>query len=894
MRFCTAILILFMPFCAFSQKILVETSNNNKKTVQYNRYPDEEQKISNYFLEQMSEKDAYFNASYEYEYLEVAKLYIENNKQVLSYRLSDFKFKGSNTLKKTDVSKLLLPSVVNSYISLLDKDNKELLSYRLDTCCLTNPRDIHEWKIAILAGDSLKAANCKAIKINALKLSYNQKDLNRFNEYVQLIDEYYKTNSILNDITETLGRIKTDNIDMMPLFQVDMNNVKKSIDKIENQKFFTQLDLTANDPIDFKNRFKQLKEKYTSQSMIVSHLMSSIDEVYFNKGYSFYLKKNYEKAIEYFERSIRSNNIYVRAYYRLSEVYFISGNIDKSAETILYVLQKLKIEKDIESNVLALAQQIMLEYVDRGEIKVRNEEFHQALKEFEKADIFCKSTTLIACDSSIYRGIESARLGLYKSYLTISAKAIEGDKIELAAKFIYDAKKYLNEIGNLNINHKETDEIIEKVINILINQGRAQYDNKNYEAAVGTYNKAMDLCKLCSNSNCNALIENETKNAKTKLFENILVIIKAHLENESIETAEDLLNEALIFQKENKVTNAAIYETENLLMTLDKLKYKQYISKGQESLNLNFNKDALDYFLKAKALEKDKVAFPDYNLNFYIQCVGKPLLLDALSEAKLKAWSNDIPKAKNLERTIKLNIATYLLTEDSTVMCQYNDLVNRIKDQECANLDFEVDKKFLSAKRFIEQSDYITAFDMLKQSRETLRNLNYCPADSLKIISLQKDIYDLYCYQINQKLIAEAILNLKFEKSDSLFKASHNLYESSTIVKSNLKPYLIEEVLKTIYDCSTLKLLAEYYLETAQLENSLAALQRAKVFNCKVMEYNDIQKILSVAMASRDYKAVNKLNIETQFKNYNLENEWFVVFKKSYKNKILKLKLFLK
>ena len=144
----------------------------------------------------------------------------------------------------------------------------------------------------------------------------------------------------------------------------------------------------------------------------------------------------------------------------------------------------------------------MLEYIDKGEAQIRKEDFHQALKEFGKADIFCKSTTVIGCQPSIYIGIENAKLGLYKSYLTIASKAIENEKFELAAKFIYDAKRYLIENENLHINNKETDDIIEKVIDNLIEQGREQYNKKDYENAVATYNKAMDLCKLCKDTHC--------------------------------------------------------------------------------------------------------------------------------------------------------------------------------------------------------------------------------------------------------------------------------------------------------------------------------------------------------------------------------------------------------
>jgi len=889
MRFLTLFLLLF-PFFAFSQKTLLETSNKNKKVVRYARNPNEDEKISNIFLEKILQKDELTRLSYEIEYVESVRLFEEKGKLNISYRLSGFVFHGDNKVRSIDVSKLLLPSAVSVHIGLYDENSVEQLNYEIDTCCLTNPNDIHEWLIPVSAKDSVKVIISKSVKVVTSKLNYRQSDISRFNDYNQLIDEYYKTDKALSEIIETLNSIKTDNIDMMPLYQIDLFKVQKNIEKIENQKFFTTLDIASNDPIDFKNRFKLVKEQYTKSSTIVNHLMSSIDEVYFNKGYSFFLKNNYEKAAEYYERSIRANPIYVRSHYRLAEVNFIKGDIDRSAEIILNILKNLKIEKDIEANILALAQQIMLEYIDRGESQIRKEDFHQALKEFAKADSFCKNTTVIECQPAIYSGIENAKLGLYKSYLTIASKAIENEKFELAAKFIYDAKRYLNENENLNINHKETDDIVGKVIDNLIEQGRNQYDKKDYEDAVNTYNKAMDLCKLCKDTHCNTVIENEIKNAKTRLYENILVIIREHIKNEDIEHAEYLLNEASTFQKENKVTSSAVYETENLWMMLNKIKYRDLIAKGHELLNIN-NTEALQYLLKAKAIEKDNIAFPDTLLNSYIRCAGKPSILEMLSEAKVKAWANDIMAANKLEILIRQNISLYLLNNDSAIMYNYNDLINRIKEQECSNRNFEIEKNYISAKNHIDNSDYVSAFDILNNSTEIIKHHGNCVTDTIKTFSLKKEIKDLYTYQYNERSIAEAYRNLDFKKADSIINLSERLFESNAILRNKLRPYSHEHFLNAITDCYTLKLLAEYYKNKELFNLSLTVLLSAKENNCNVADFSKLQKELSLKLAIKDFTSDKKLNVNTSLKNYGTDNSWFSIFRKSYKRKVFMLRL---
>ncbi len=886
------VLLFLLPHFIFSQHVLLENQTSNSKSFRYVKYPNEDEKISNYFFEKISPQGALYYNSYDLTYDESLKLLIKNEKLCLNYRIQNFIFKGTASYKDISISKVLLPSDVMMNVIFYDDDKKELLSVKIDTCCLTSPLDVHEWKVFLCKDDSIKLVNASTMHIIS-KIYYNENDKQRFDNYIKNIEEYYSTENELKNISDVLNKVKVDNIDMTALYQIDLNKTARDLEKIENRNFFIYLDLSNNDPLDFKLKYKQLKEQHTSLSTAVNHLMSNIDEVYFNKGYSYFLKNNYEKAVEYFERSVKANPLYVRSHYRLAEVYFIKGDIDKSAEKILHIVQKLKIEKEIEENIIALAQQIMFEYVERGNNKSRLEDFHNGLKEFEKADNFCKKMPLINCHNSIYAGIENAQAGLYKSYLVIAAKAIENQRYELAAKFVYDAKTYLNNNPKLNINHKETDDIIKVLIDNLIEQGRNLYQQMAFEEALNTYNKALDLCGLCNNKSCNNLLDNEIKIVKSALYENILIIIHNHIENENLEEAENLLNEATKFQKENKVNTDVIFETENLWLSLHKIKYRNFINTGLLKVNEGNSAEALRCFLQAKTIEKNYIAFPDFNLNMYIQQAGKPILLNLLSQAKIKAWTNDLQGAKQLQDTIKDKINNYLLQDDSVITVQYNELLVRIKEQECQNFIFESEKDYTAAKRYVNNNEFVFAYDLLNSLSEKFTKYEHCNYDDKKIDILKNEIYNSYTYQNNKNLALEAYQNLKFHHADSLIEVSQYLYKTNLSVQKKLSAYDREGLIKYVYNTSALKELAVYYMGIDSLELSMKIIYLAYERKAEPDDFSLLLEVLGKRLADYDYKKNKKSTVGEALARYRTYNQWFVPFNKAYKRTWFRKKIFL-
>jgi tetratricopeptide (TPR) repeat protein len=862
-----------------------------ERVIRYAQTPSGDAFVSNYLIERMAGTLSPSQTWYSISYDVCAYVSMNNQKSELIVRLNNIRFDGTSTYRRIDVKHLLLPSLLQTRTILSGNDGKELLTVSMDTCCLTNPSDVHEWHIVLNKIDSTKASLATSLSLSFANISYKAQDKERFVAYTTLVDAYYNSEPTLADIEKGIDAIKIDNIDMMPLYQIDLNTIRKQFEKIENQAFFTSLDLSVTDPLNFKARFKYLKEKFAAVAVVVNHLMSSIDEVYFNKGYAFLLKNNYEKAIEYFERSIRSNPLYVRSHYRLAEVYFMKGDTDKSAEVVTHIFKNLKIEKDIETNVTALAQQIMQDYSDKGEQLNRSEDFHNALKFFEKADTFCNSITQITCLPNIRYGMDNARMGLYRSYLTIATKALENGKIDLAAKFIYDARTYLNNNPGLNINPRETDDIIARLVDMLILQGRQAYNEGRHDKAVGFFNRAMDLCGLTGNSTCIALVENELSIARTGLYANILIIIREHLENERIDEAEALLGEALRFRKEQKVTSSAVYETENLVMMLNRLKYRKLVSDGRINMSNGRCDEALTYFLKAKEIEKEHVAFPDALLNDDIRACGSPLLLNLLSDARVKAWANDVQTALLLRDDISSKMKVLLLDNDSAIVAQFNELDSRIRAQQCSNLAFDAENAMHAAARYANAGDYISAYNGLNTILVQWRQTVACALDSTQLKLRLTAYEEPYQYQLLVRELKEVAIIMDFISTDSLIQVLSQMYEKSVAIRKVLPLYHTDALLDDVYSDNFLNAYAAWCIERQRSDNAMKTLQKAFKKNHPAENYFLLQQQLAKLNAQRDYKMNKKVKPYEAFSRSNVNNTWFEAYRNMYKKTLLRSKI---
>jgi predicted O-linked N-acetylglucosamine transferase (SPINDLY family) len=251
------------------------------------------------------------------------------------------------------------------------------------------------------------------------------------------------------------------------LFLIEQKNYKDSLNEIEKlitnfpddfflENFYGVINLNINN-LDVAEKYFNLSIKHNSE----------FGPSNFNLGKIFYIKKNYDKAIELFLKSLQFDKNNKEIYYNLAQSFVKKQNYEK----VLYYLENcLKLDPFYFSCVYLIAWT-----------------YHQ-LKNYEKAILFYNNSLRIKQSEEAYNGlgliykelklIDLALENYHKSLLVNQkySPAINNIGVALMEKnFFFDAVEYFDQYLNIN---KKSDVV-------LSNMAQAQFSILN--TAKGSY-----------------------------------------------------------------------------------------------------------------------------------------------------------------------------------------------------------------------------------------------------------------------------------------------------------------------------------------------------------------------------------------------------------------------
>lgn len=842
--------------------------------------PNESQKITNNIFANINDFEENIN-HIKLTFEETFTINFEEKAITLIYKRQRFKISDAITFRGFDMASFLSPAFFDLTITLRSKEHKTLKTYHVKSEEAKYRHSVNEWHFPLPAADSTIVMQTKKITITQSIYAYTSENKDIFEKFQSDIENYYATLQTIDNLLNALAQINSDNMRMIPLYNIDINNIRRQIERVKEASFIQNLRLENVDPENFLPKLQKLETEAERKAAIISHLAQSIDDIFFNKGYAHYLRKEYDEALAYFGRSVNANPDYYRSHYRMAEIYFIKGSLDKAADILLSILDKAVHSKGDSENILTLARQIQLEYIRIGTELVKDEKYHDALKAFQYADTFCLATPHIECAQAIYTGIASARYGLYNSFLTIARQAIINDRLELAAKFIYDASRYQREHKEAIPTNLEAENTMQKIIDRLVEKGQEHKQRKDYGKAVEVLEKALLLCNENPEMTCISSLEKEMKEVKTGLYNNILTLVNKEIENKNIEAAERLMTQALLFEKENQVSQEAQMATETLMININKLKYRQYLEKGLTLHNSGLIEEALYYLLKAKHLEKDYIIFPSPILDEKIHKVAMPQINSMVSRVNIKVWGNNLKGAVMLYDSLELLSEKYYLNNDSTVQAQMLQIKNRIRQLECRKIEFDLDKSYRQAVRLKSNKEFLMAFETIyPHVKEALKNKD-CNIHFDREKALTEELFPLYDYQQLKRKATTAFLNEDFQQLDSLISEGNGIFEKEISVQTQLQKLNMSYLTNNTSDCGLLLSAGKYFSEH-NASFTLTILKAGAIKKCQAQKYKTLQKTLGSHFAKNDIETKEKyasLNSSDTIEN---NTEWFAALFKAY------------
>jgi tetratricopeptide (TPR) repeat protein len=193
----------------------------------------------------------------------------------------------------------------------------------------------------------------------------------------------------MSDRTMTkLGRIGVDSVIHFPY---DSDTFKRQVSEVLNQTMDPQLEMAEELQSKCKIQIEsgQFEEALTTCNEIL--VVDSNAEVYYNMGYIFSMKNNFEEALKNFRKATLINHQHARAFKQMGLIYHKLGRSDEAENCLEYAAQihlnqnQENEAEEILNTVLALRPDTTNVYNSLGIIYRRQGRFEESVKAYKKA-----------------------------------------------------------------------------------------------------------------------------------------------------------------------------------------------------------------------------------------------------------------------------------------------------------------------------------------------------------------------------------------------------------------------------------------------------------------------------------------------------------------------------
>ncbi len=879
-------MLLSFYVCAQS-KVLIDHSSPNQLLIDYDLLKPSEKSYIDYVLSASSYEPSDLKP-FSVGYHKTIVLQKDNDAHTLTF---DFALEDviSNYLYRGFcVKAFLIPQKITLHIELSDSIHSILHAKKWETALYYPTTQFHRWhfKKSFKEGHSLQ--DVRYITVKNLIFSYDSANRKNFDLFRDDVSAYYKGVAELNRIAQSLSEVDTTRIALMQLYDIDLKNMKQRLERIENEQFKNNLPLTVTDPESFHVTLARVRSKMDQKHGFVSRMMKAVDDVFYGEGYDYFLRHDYESAMAYFKRAVTANPRNISAYYRMAEIFFITDQIDEAAQKVIQISNiSATTSAEMPSNAKRLADQIQLQYIDKAFEEIYNEKFLDALKTLEKAELFCGKIDQIDCDGRINTGVAKAHYGLYVSYLTIARKAMENKRFDLAVKFIKDAGNYQQMHSNDIISNVKAENLMEEIVDYFINKAHNEIEKHHYQRAVSILENTYSFCDKNPFEGCYSKIDVVMNKAQTGLYRNVLDIIREYLEQNQLEKAQLVLDQAQAFEKKHQISSKAKIETADILSEINKKRYAQYIEEGVALKETGKDSLSLLKFLEARRIEKEFISQPSQELEAYIKAAALPQIEPLFLQAAIKIWGNDLGKAYILSDSINAMMDYYHLNEDAGLKAQRKQLIKNLEKQACSALDFNIRKALISANRLVEAREYVAAFEKLKPLLGDVKDKNCLQIDTANVHAFFDNYQSEYEKQMIINKAADAFFERRFEKLDSIVNSFAYMFYTDNIheaEQAEINKPIISKIADMTTNCKLLADAVAFYSDLCAF-STLTLLKAAANAQCDKEDFSKAQMQTALKLARYDYGLNNRNHLSA------IDHpEWFGVFKKHYKRQWFKEK----
>lgn len=857
-----------------------EDASEKTITIQFNAANAEN--INNQIIQllQKSNGGELKNTQLEYNIKEHQRIVLKNGKYLINVAIGNLVLQGEHIYKNFPVNQMLIPSIVNFQYSWISKQGQPIQQGMLKDTPFKSGEDVLKLSVA----DQGQGAE-STVALSDISFYFSEKDLEEFKIYIQAVDAYYDADAKLNLMGQDLDKITTDSIELLDAHLLTTENNILYFDQLKGERLTSKLRLDSYDPIRLKTHLGITEERNRTLKKELEYTLKNMHETYYKKGMDWLSWKKPEMAASFFNQSIQVKNTYAPPYYQLALLDFKQNKHKAVLDTCAMIINQLKPDTDTRYNTIKLAEKALTTYLDTAQILIDNKKFNLALDKITYCENYRKRVEGVRYFEEIDQLKSAISQAYYQSMADQAQKQITNNALANAGVTI-------DSMINFRLNSNQTvikDEAEHQLLNNLYTEwgktGAAYLQKEQPDSALYALSQANIICNKYDFVDCTTEQENLLKQAYTQNYRFMLNLAQEALNDDMADSALTLIALA----KETQTTyNLPINpKSDSLFIGAKQLKYNGLIAEGSAALNSGDGQQALAFYEEATVIQNEVRIKPDSLLNSLSQEAGATYILTICSQCETYIEALQIDKARLGFDKARWVENQYALSQWPEIKQAIDKLNALLSQGNCSQQQHEFNIKMGTARRFIEQKDFINTEKTLHDAWFIVKRSAECNINTTELAQLEKDSRQITEYQKKLNRIEDDITTDNFQSAIQNYISLNRYYNDS--VKNNFgiehkEPF---DFIKAHKNTKLLDYAARFYTEQSEPELALDLLNELYRRQYIASWSEKSQSELGKYLANQDFNN-SKTNENTAFDPKEKVNEytnylsWFKFLKKAY------------
>jgi len=311
--------------------------------------------------------------------------------------------------------------------------------------------------------------------------------------------------------------------------------------------------------------------------------------------------------------------------------------------------------------------------------------------------------------STAYQLIGRTKNSISASYIEISRKSAVMENPGMAAQYFHDAQGLFAEEGFRCFEPVWLDDYENWLFLSFESQVVKYIDLKNYGKALIYLNEIQTHCLSADSYSCPEQFHDWMITIRTGIYHDLLNKTQYLLKKDELSEAEQVYRQAIAIRlMAGYRIDKDVIETE-FEISFRQIDYDELFEEGHRYFNKEEFSLALYFFNKADFLERFSLIQPQPELFIYRQAAARQVILQILSDGRVKAWANDFESAGSLLDQVESMLSKYRIADSDSLTGQYLTLKENINRNECERILREYNDLMSKSDSARVKNDFVLA-----------------------------------------------------------------------------------------------------------------------------------------------------------------------------------------